>query len=83
MLWAMRSKKNCKMPHMRSWNVEEHAYDGLCSHCALIEAIPGQHDLTADEREVHAVEMKELMLQAQRLWKSVTRFRCATCSTRF
>lgn len=66
MLWAYKTKKDFYMPQMQLWSTDKFEYDGLCTHIALNEAIPGQHDLTPEEREAHAVEMAERQKELKR-----------------
>lgn len=59
MLWAYKTKKDFGIPQMRLWDTEKFTYDGLCSHIALSEGIPGEHDLTPEERAAHEAELAD------------------------
>lgn len=58
MFWAYDTKKDYTMPQMLLWPIETFEYDGLCSHIALSEGIPGDHDLSPEERVAHEAEME-------------------------
>jgi Aconitase family (aconitate hydratase) len=49
------------------WSTEAPGYDGLCSHSALLESVPGDHDLSAEQLETQAAELVERRLEVQRV----------------
>lgn len=56
LLWAMKSKtKLYGMPLLCPWPLEELGYNGLCSHNAIMEGIPGEVD-GLNEEELAAYE---------------------------
>ncbi|KAK3715579.1 Aconitate hydratase mitochondrial [Vermiconidia calcicola] len=58
--WAVRAvQKDYGMSHMCPWPLNTLEYDGLCSHSALTEAVPGDHGLTSEEHEAQFAEMKQ------------------------
>lgn len=58
--WSMLSKRrDYSMAHMRHWPLELFEYDGLCTHSALIEAVAGRHDLSAEDREEYDMRLKQ------------------------
>lgn len=54
--WAMQSKKDNAfgMVEMCRWGRDTLEYDGLCSHSPLIEIVPGDFSLSAEELEAQA-----------------------------
>lgn len=65
LLWAMKSVcKDFGMGHIALWDRFNLPWDGLCSHCCLIEMVRGDFGLTAEELE--AVSAEKNWAQAQR-----------------
>lgn len=61
LFWVMRTPRggDFGMAHICPWNREDFEYDGLCSHCSLNEVIYGDFDLSAEELEAQAAELKK------------------------
>ena len=57
--WAMRSQeKDYEMPRLSPWNAKDIAWDGCCSHSALLEAITGEGEgLTVEQITAKLVEL--------------------------
>jgi hypothetical protein len=66
-LWAMRSrKKDYGVPILCPWSIEDLAYDGLCSHTALMEGIKGKQDDLTDDFTPAEITVK---IEECRAWK--------------
>lgn len=66
--WATKAKKgDYGMVHLCSWGRDTLEYDGLCSHVALNEGIPGDFDMSPEELEANAAkkEKKRVLLNNQ------------------
>ena len=48
------------MAHIRLWDLNTLGYGGLCSHSALSELPPGNHELLAEELKAEAIEIARL-----------------------
>ena len=48
------------MSHICPWDLDSLQYQGLCSHSALRELPPGDHDLDAEELKAQALEIARL-----------------------
>lgn len=60
LFWAMRSNnKDYGMGACCPWPRESFTYRGLCSHNALIEQVSGKIDLSGEQLEALAAEIKE------------------------
>lgn len=61
-LRAMRNRtKDYGLPSLSPWSSESMPYDGLCSHSALKEGIPGEEDgLTLEEINAKQVELDKI-----------------------
>jgi hypothetical protein len=57
--WAMRASKYAYLTHICPWAQSALEYEGLCSHCALIEHVVGDHNLTPEQLEAQAARTKE------------------------
>ncbi|KAK5126385.1 hypothetical protein LTR85_010621 [Meristemomyces frigidus] len=76
--WAMRIPKDTtpasySMKHMCPWEITARDYDGLCSHSALMEAVAGDHGLTAEELEARALELKEIAREYHQVYYRTTK----------
>ena len=70
---AMRPvKQDYGMSHICPWPRDTLEYDGLCSHCALTEAVPGDHGLFAEELEAQAAEIKGRRADYYHEWRNRT-----------
>lgn len=59
LLWAMKAvSKDFGMGNLALWDRFNLPWDGLCSHCCLIEPIRGEFGLTAEELESLSAEKK-------------------------
>jgi hypothetical protein len=60
--WAMISQtKDYGMPRLSPWNAKDIAWDGCCSHSALLESITGEDEgLTVEQITAKLVEMDRL-----------------------
>jgi hypothetical protein len=58
--WAMKGlKRDNGMSHICHWPRDTLEFDGLCSHCALAEPVSGDFDLTSEQLEAQAAELKQ------------------------
>ncbi|TVY78123.1 eIF-2-alpha kinase activator gcn1, partial [Lachnellula suecica] len=61
MLWAMRTvSRDFGMSHMCLWDRTTLEYEGLCSHCCLIEKIIGDFELSSEQLEAADAERKKI-----------------------
>jgi hypothetical protein len=90
--WAMRTiTRDYGIPHMCPWTRATLEYDGLCSHSALIETVPGDHNLTAEALEAQAAEIKERFPEKRKEYSKRHRdktianqtYYCAVCDLAF
>jgi hypothetical protein len=61
-LWAIRTASRDSWASLRDvppWPVDSFQYGGLCSHNPFLEAILGDHDLSAEELEEYYEDMKD------------------------
>ena len=60
LFWTMRSKdKDYRMGACCPWPRDSYRYGGLCSHNALLEGVNGNFDLSAEQLEAVAADIKE------------------------
>lgn len=77
-LWAMYSRTtDYAMPHFCPWALDTMAYDGLCSHVAIYEDIPGLKDglspkeLAARQVELDARRAEQNKRYKQKAWLAI------------
>lgn len=60
LFWSMQpSNKDYGMSACCPWPRDSFLYGGLCSHAPLIESVRGHFDLSSEQLEALAVEVKE------------------------
>jgi hypothetical protein len=67
--WAMRTPKggDYGMAQICPWSLDMLDWDGLCSHYALSEDVVGDFDLSPEELETKAAEIKQRNLENQKV----------------
>ena len=69
LFWTMQSTtKDYRMGSCCPWDRDSFAYRGLCSHNALSEAVKGDFDLSAEELESIAEDVREKNREYQRVY---------------